>query len=149
MLDIQLLRSDLDSVVNRLAARGFTLDAAAFQTLENERKQVQTRTQDLQAKRNATSKQIGMANFMYFSDAGKPVNYDNWPELWMTRLAQQYSAISQVRICPTAPERSQEKLKRDVTGEGWVTRHGHASVDHATRRDGWGTRRGALLRRRG
>ncbi len=67
-------------------------------------------------------KQIGMANFMYFSDAGKPVNYDNWPELWMTRLAQQYSAINQVRICPTAPERSPEKLKKDVTGEGWVTR---------------------------
>jgi seryl-tRNA synthetase len=61
MLDIQSLRSDLDNVVNRLAARGFVLDATAFQTLENERKQVQTRTQDLQAKRNATSKQIGMA----------------------------------------------------------------------------------------
>ncbi len=66
-------------------------------------------------------KQIGMANFMYFSDAGKPVNYDNWPELWMTRLAQQYSAINQVRICPTAPERSPEKIKRDNSGEGWVT----------------------------
>ena len=67
-------------------------------------------------------KQIGMANFMYFSDAGKPVNYDNWPELWMTRLANQYAAINQVRICPTAPERSPEKLKKDTSAEGWVTR---------------------------
>jgi seryl-tRNA synthetase len=61
MLDIQQLRSDLDGVAKALAARGFTLDAAAFQALEMERKTVQTRTQELQAKRNATSKQIGQA----------------------------------------------------------------------------------------
>lgn len=61
MLDIQQLRNDLDQVVARLASRGFTLDTASFTALENERKTVQTRTQDLQAKRNATSKQIGIA----------------------------------------------------------------------------------------
>ncbi len=61
MLDIQLLRNDLENVANRLAARGFTLDTAAFQVLEGERKTIQTRTQELQAKRNATSKQIGIA----------------------------------------------------------------------------------------
>lgn len=61
MLDIQQLRNDLDQVVARLASRGFTLDTASFTGLENERKTVQTRTQDLQAKRNATSKQIGIA----------------------------------------------------------------------------------------
>ncbi len=61
MLDIQLLRTDLDSVAQRLAARGYTLDTAEFQRLEAERKQLQTRTQELQAKRNASSKQIGMA----------------------------------------------------------------------------------------
>ncbi len=61
MLDIQLLRTDLDGVAQRLAARGFTLDTAAFQSLEQERKAVQTRTQELQAKRNATSKSIGQA----------------------------------------------------------------------------------------
>ena len=61
MLDIQLLRSDLENVANRLASRGFALDAATFQALEMERKTIQTRTQELQAKRNATSKQIGQA----------------------------------------------------------------------------------------
>ncbi|MGE5028051.1 MAG: serine--tRNA ligase [Betaproteobacteria bacterium] len=61
MLDIQQLRSDLDGVANGLASRGFTLDAPAFQALEAERKTVQTRTQELQAKRNATSKMIGQA----------------------------------------------------------------------------------------
>ncbi len=61
MLDIQLLRNDLDGVTNSLSARGFVFDAAAFQVLEMERKTIQTRTQELQAKRNATSKQIGQA----------------------------------------------------------------------------------------
>ena len=61
MLDIQLLRNDLGGVAQRLAARGYTLDTTEFQRLEAERKQLQTRTQELQAKRNASSKQIGMA----------------------------------------------------------------------------------------
>jgi seryl-tRNA synthetase len=61
MLDIQALRNDLDAVVAQLKRRGFAFDAARFTALEQERKTVQTRTQDLQAKRNNTSKQIGMA----------------------------------------------------------------------------------------
>ena len=60
MLDIQLLRSQIDVVADRLASRGLQLDSAAFQALEDERKQLQTRTQELQARRNALSKQIGM-----------------------------------------------------------------------------------------
>ena len=61
MLDIQLLRNDLDAVAVRLASRNVVFDKATFTKLEAERKDVQTRTQDLQAKRNATSKQIGIA----------------------------------------------------------------------------------------
>jgi seryl-tRNA synthetase len=61
MLDVQLLRNDLDQVAARLATRGFKLDKEAFAALEQERKQVQTRTQELQARRNAASKQIGIA----------------------------------------------------------------------------------------
>jgi seryl-tRNA synthetase len=60
MLDIQLLRKDAVLVAERLAARGFVLDATRFDALEAERKTIQTRTQDAQAKRNALSKQIGM-----------------------------------------------------------------------------------------
>jgi seryl-tRNA synthetase len=60
MLDIQLLRTQIDHVAARLATRGLQLDTGAFQALEDERKQVQTRTQELQARRNALSKQIGM-----------------------------------------------------------------------------------------
>ena len=60
MLDIQALRNDLDAVAARLATRGYPLDTTRFGQLESARKTIQTRTQELQAKRNATSKQIGM-----------------------------------------------------------------------------------------
>ncbi|MDX9838865.1 MAG: serine--tRNA ligase [Azoarcus sp.] len=60
MLDIQMLRTQLDVVAARLATRGLQLDTAAFLALEEERKQLQTRTQELQAQRNSLSKQIGM-----------------------------------------------------------------------------------------
>jgi len=61
MLDIQALRNDLDHVVAQLKSRRFDFDTAAFTALEVGRKAVQTRTQELQAKRNSTSKQIGIA----------------------------------------------------------------------------------------
>ncbi|KMN38229.1 seryl-tRNA synthetase [Chromobacterium sp. LK1] len=61
MLDINLLRNDIEAVAARLAGRGYTLDTAAFNQLESDRKSLQTRMQELQAKRNASSKQIGVA----------------------------------------------------------------------------------------
>ncbi|MEW6156706.1 MAG: prepilin-type N-terminal cleavage/methylation domain-containing protein [Verrucomicrobiota bacterium] len=67
-------------------------------------------------------KQIGLANFMYFSDENKPVHYDPWPDLWMKLLMDKYQAIKQVRFCPTAPERSAAALRRDQSPEGWVNR---------------------------
>ncbi len=60
MIDIQLLRKDIDSVAARLASRKFILDVATFNTLEGERKQIQSRTEELQGKRNSLSKQVGM-----------------------------------------------------------------------------------------
>ena len=60
MIDIQLLRKDIDTVATRLAARKFQLDVAGFNALEAERKSIQTRTEELQGKRNSLSKQIGM-----------------------------------------------------------------------------------------
>jgi seryl-tRNA synthetase len=62
MLDINLLRKDLDAVLAGLNARKSPqafLDLAAFTSLEAERKTIQTRTEELQARRNALSKQIG------------------------------------------------------------------------------------------
>ena len=60
MLDPQLLRKDLESVKTRLASRGFELDTGLFTQLENERKQLQSRTEELQGKRNQLAKAIGM-----------------------------------------------------------------------------------------
>ncbi|MDR2507162.1 MAG: serine--tRNA ligase [Candidatus Accumulibacter sp.] len=59
MLDIQLLRTNIEFIRERLAMRGYALDTTAFQAIENERKILQTRTQDLQARRNSLSKQVG------------------------------------------------------------------------------------------
>ena len=60
MLDPQLLRKDLESVKTRLATRKFELDTSLFTQLESERKQLQGRTEELQAKRNALAKAVGM-----------------------------------------------------------------------------------------
>ena len=60
MIDPQLLRKDIESVRARLLIRKFELDVAQFALLENERKLLQTRTEDLQAKRNQLAKAIGM-----------------------------------------------------------------------------------------
>ena len=60
MIDIQLLRKDIDNVATRLATRKFQLDVPGFNAIEGERKQIQIKTEELQAKRNSLSKQIGM-----------------------------------------------------------------------------------------
>ncbi len=62
MLDPQLLRANLADTAQRLReSRGFELDASALEALEGERKQLQTRTQELQNLRNTRSKAIGIA----------------------------------------------------------------------------------------
>jgi seryl-tRNA synthetase len=63
MLDIALLRKDLDGVIAALLKRKTPqpfLDVDAFRALESERKTIQTRTEELQARRNTLSKQIGV-----------------------------------------------------------------------------------------
>ena len=61
MLDPKYLRADIIEAAERLASRGFTLDVARINGLEEQRKTLQTRTQELQAERNARSKAIGDA----------------------------------------------------------------------------------------
>ena len=61
MLDPQLLRTDIDRVAARLATRPYALNVAGFQAIEQERKTVQTRTQELQSARNQFAKRIGQA----------------------------------------------------------------------------------------
>ncbi|OGI41264.1 MAG: serine--tRNA ligase [Candidatus Muproteobacteria bacterium RBG_16_62_13] len=61
MLDPHLLRTQLDAVAARLARRGVKLDTAGITVLEEQRKAIQTTTQQLQAERNSKSKTIGQA----------------------------------------------------------------------------------------
>lgn len=61
MLDAKLLRSDLETVAEKLKTRGYDLDTAKIQELEAQRKALQVKAQTLQADRNARSKGIGKA----------------------------------------------------------------------------------------
>ncbi|EIK96412.1 seryl-tRNA ligase [Pseudomonas sp. M47T1] len=61
MLDPLILRTKLQETADRLAARGYSLDVVRLEALEAQRKTVQTRTEQLQAERNARSKSIGQA----------------------------------------------------------------------------------------
>ena len=61
MLDPHLLRTQLDTVAARLARRGVKLDTTGIAVLEEQRKAIQTTTQQLQAERNSKSKAIGQA----------------------------------------------------------------------------------------
>jgi seryl-tRNA synthetase len=61
MIDVQLLRTQLDDAAARIASRGAPLDADGFRALEAERKDIQTRTQELQSARNAHAKKVGQA----------------------------------------------------------------------------------------
>jgi seryl-tRNA synthetase len=61
MLDPKRLRNDLPAVVAGLARRGFAFDEAGFAAMESERRELQVRTEELQAERNRRSKAIGQA----------------------------------------------------------------------------------------
>ncbi|WP_100657282.1 serine--tRNA ligase [Alteromonas flava] len=61
MLDPKYFRNDIEATAQRLAARGFKLDVEAYNTLEEQRKALQVKTQDLQNTRNVKSKSIGKA----------------------------------------------------------------------------------------
>lgn len=61
MLDSKLLRTELDETAEKLARRGFKLDVETLRALEEKRKSLQIKTEELQAERNARSKSIGIA----------------------------------------------------------------------------------------
>lgn len=60
MLDIQTIRQHPAAVADTLARRGFAFDLAGFEALEQQRKTLQVRAEELQARRNGASKQIGV-----------------------------------------------------------------------------------------
>ena len=113
MIDIQLLRNDIDAVAQRLSARGYTLDVAGFRALEDQRKKFQTQAESLQAQRNAVSKQIGQAK------AKKD------EKLAADLLAQAGAFGEQLRQVELQSEEAQAKLREFVS---LIPNIPHASV---------------------
>ena len=98
MLDIQLLRKDLDSVVARLLTRKNPqafLNVDTFKALEAERKTIQTRTEELQSKRNQLSKQIGMLMGKGEKDAAEAAKAD--VAAMKTELEQSATRLDQIQ----------------------------------------------------
>lgn len=60
MIDPKLLRTELDTVAEKLAKRGYELDKAFWQQVEEQRKSIQVKTEELQAKKNTGAKQVGL-----------------------------------------------------------------------------------------
>jgi prepilin-type N-terminal cleavage/methylation domain-containing protein len=87
-------------------------------------------------------KQIGLSHYMYLTDQGKPIQYFPWPRLWMSNLMAAYSAINQVRICPTAPERTAAQLRQypDIGGStafAWRVFDGNKGFQGSYAINGW------------
>ncbi len=139
MLDLQLLRKDLDAVASRLANRGFQLDANAFKALENERKTLQIRTEELQARRNALSKQIGalksrgedtsavMAEVAGIGDELKQVSEQN--DAIQARL-NDWLATAPNLAHDTVPVGSSSDDNREVRRWGEPTQFAWTPLDH-------------------
>ncbi|MBN9429449.1 MAG: serine--tRNA ligase [Burkholderiales bacterium] len=143
MLDLALLRKDLDGVAARLATRGYVLDVAAFSALEAERKALQTSAESLQARRNALSKTIGqlksrgedasaqMAEVAGIADEQKAASAEN--EVVQARLNDW---LLQLPNLPheSVPEGADEKANVEVrrwAPDGWTPDGlGFAPRDH-------------------
>lgn len=99
MLDLNYLRNNLTEVAEKLKIRGFKLDVKTISELEEQRKQIQTKTQDLQNQRNQLSKQIGIAKR----------NGDDMP-----RAMEQVNQINnELRKCEVSLDALQNQL-RDI-----------------------------------
>ncbi len=130
MLDIQLLRKDLPAVVAGLARRGVAFDEAGFRALEDERKGLQTRTEELQAKRNALNKQVG-----FLKSKGEDAS---------AVLAQASGLGDEVKANEAALSALQERMEAFVRTIPNIPRpevaHGKSSDDNVELRR-WGTPR--------
>ncbi|MDX1301135.1 serine--tRNA ligase [Photobacterium sp.] len=73
MLDSKLLRTELDETAEKLARRGFNLDVEKLRNLEEKRKSLQVKTEELQALRNSRSKSIGQAKAKGDHDAAEKI----------------------------------------------------------------------------
>lgn len=93
MIDIHLLRQQLDDTVRRLQLRGVNFDAANFTQLENRRKQLQRETEELQRLRNEHAKAMGQAKARGDDTASLLAQASGWGE----ELASKEQALEHIR----------------------------------------------------
>lgn len=130
MLDPQLLRRDPQAVVEALKPRGLALDIEVFQSLDQSRKALQTRQQELQAERNRRSKDIGRL---------KASNEDTGP-----LIEHMNSVGNELRATEDELKQVQANLEQLLQG---IPNIPHASVPPGTSEDDnleqrrWGTPR--------
>ena len=138
MLDIQQLRKELPAVVAGLARRGVTFDEQTFRGLEDHRKQLQTKTEELQAKRNAVSKKIGVLKSKGEDTAGVMADVAGVGdelkanEIALAELQEKLSSF--LRTIPNVP-RSEVPQGKSELDNVEVRRHGTPRIFDFTPKD--------------
>jgi seryl-tRNA synthetase len=96
MLDVKLLRQQLDFVATRLRVRGYHLDTKQFEKLEEERKSLQVQVEHLQSERNRLSKAIGQAKAGASQSVRIQTTHVRTPDGHQvtTRVEQQHTAVN-------------------------------------------------------
>jgi seryl-tRNA synthetase len=139
MLDPKYLRNQITETAAHLAKRGYTLDVAALQDLEAQRKTLQVHTQELQSQRNIFAKQIGQRkskgeavdDLLQASDANNQLLAVKEAELTALQdaLTQHYLAIPNLTH-PSVPEGKNENDNLEIRRWGKIPTFDFAPQDH-------------------
>lgn len=146
MIDIQRFRKEIDDVARELARKGYQLDIHAFNDLESKRKTLQQQQHDLQAKRNALSKEVGvlkrnqedassiLATLETINEELKAVN-----EAFNDVYGQQQALLSQIPNpphpeCPNGVDENDNQVVK-VVGETQV--RNQDAMDHMSIGESW------------
>lgn len=146
MIDIQRFRKDIQGIAQALSRKGFKLDVEAFQALEAKRKVIQQQQHDLQAKRNALSKEVGilkrnkedashiLSTLENISEELKTVN-----ETFNDVFEQQQSVLSQIPNPPYegCPDGLDEKDNLVVKVVGDTAVRNKEAIDHMSIGEQW------------
>jgi len=147
MLDIQMLRTQPETVVAALTRRGAAVDLSPFEALESRRKEVQTLTQTLQQKRNTLSKQIGIlkgkgedVGAVLAEVAGLGDELKAGEESLATLLAQLDAFVAQIPNLPhpSVPDGRDESGNLEIARWGTPRAFDFATKDHVELGEGLG-----------
>lgn len=139
MLDPKLFRQSIDTVAAQMKKRGFVIDVAKFNALEEQRKQLQVKVQELQNQRNVKSKEVGRAKAagQHSDDALKSLKeLSDTLKLQEEQLARLQveleSFLAQIPNLPhsSVPEGKSEEDNQEVRTWGTPKQFSFAPKDH-------------------